>query len=440
MPKILFIQPTQYGEDGRLCKQKRIYLPGLVFPLLAAMTPPQWEVEVKIEVVDEIDFDADADIVGIGSMGYATMRGLAIARKFRERGKTVVMGGYMVSMMPSYVRDQVDSVVIGDAEISYPRLLEDFERTGKLKPVYHDPITSLAGLPVPRYELLLDKKIGGMLPVQAGRGCSHSCSFCSIACLYRGRYLTRPVDEVLRDIRAVRDHGLKRFYLIDDNIVSNPRYLEELCDAIEPLHMTWATQCSLELARLPRLLKKVRNAGATMMSFGLESLSQEGLDKLNKKWLRVERHQEALRAVSDAGIMVTSEMMIGIDGETEESIRATADFVDAMRIPVPRFYIMTPVPGTPLFDEYRAAGRLVTEDLAEYNGSKAVHRPEHMSPERLTELYWWLYRKVFCMRGVLRRTLFRPKALQQPRATLFAFFVNLHYRHYIKRRVPPNIL
>lgn len=440
MPKILFIQPTQYGEDGRLCKQKRIYLPGLVFPLLAAMTPPHWEVEVKIEVVDDIDFEADADIVGIGSMGYATMRGLAIAKEFRARGKTVVMGGYMVSMMPSYVRDHVDSVVIGDAEISYPLLLDDFERTGRLKPVYHNPVVSLAGLPVPKYELLLEKRIGGMLPVQAGRGCSHSCSFCSIACLYGGRYLTRPVEEVVRDIRAVRDHGLKRFYLIDDNIVSNPRYLEELCEAIEPLHMTWATQCSLELARLPRLLRKVRDAGANMMSFGLESLSQEGLDRLNKKWLRVDRHEEALRAVSDAGIMVTSEMMIGIDGETEESIRATADFVDAMRIPVPRFYIMTPVPGTPLFDEYRAAGRLVTEDLTEYNGSKAVHRPEHMSPERLTELYWWLYRKVFCMRGVLRRTLFRPKAMQQPLATLFAFFVNLHYRRYIKKRVPPNIL
>jgi radical SAM superfamily enzyme YgiQ (UPF0313 family) len=440
MPKILFIQPTQVGSDGRLCKQKRIYLPGLVFPLLAAMTPSNWKVEVRIEVVDDIDLETDADIVGIGSMGYATLHGLTLARGFRALGKTVVMGGYMASMMPSYVRQSVDSVVIGDAEISYPELLGDFERDGRLKPVYDHPVQDLAGLPVPRYDLLLQKKIGGMLPVQAGRGCPHTCSFCSIACIYKGRYLTRPVDEVLRDIRAIRDHGVKKFYLIDDNIVSNRHYLEELCEAIEPLGMEWATQCSLELARYPRLLERVRRAGATMMSFGVESLSQEGLDRLGKSWLRVDRHEQAIRTIADAGILVSSEMMIGLDGETEQSIRATADFINRTRIPIPRFYIMTPMPGSRLFDEYKAAGRLLSENYAEYDGARAVHRPDRISPERLTELYWWLYARVFSIGGILRRTLFHPKAFRQPMAFLFAFFVSLHYRRYIRRRVPPNIL
>jgi len=439
MPKILFIQPTQYGSNGTLCKQKRIYLPGLVFPLLAAMTPPHWKVEVKIEVVDDIDFDNDADIVGIGTMGHATLRGMHIARHFRARGKTVVMGGYMASMMPGYVRESVDSVVIGDAEISYPQLLDDFERKGRLKPVYDNPVSSLAGLPMPLYKLLLGKKIGGMLPVQAGRGCPHTCSFCSIACIYKGKYLTRPVDEVLRDIRAIRDLGFRRFYLIDDNIVSNPRYLEELCEAIEPLHMTWATQCSMELARYPQLLELVRRAGANMMSFGVESLSQEGLDKLGKKWLRVDRHENAIRTISGAGIMVSSEMMVGIDGETEETFEATRNFIESLRIPIPRFYILTPMPGSALFDKYKADGRLVTENFEEYNGAKAVHRPDRISPERLTELYWWLYEKIFSLRGILRRTLFNPDLFRQPKTMLFAFGVNLHYRAYIKRRIPPNI-
>ncbi len=439
MPKILFIQPTQYAPDGTLCKQKRIYLPGLVFPLLAAMTPPQWKVEVKLEVVDRIDFDSDADIVGIGSMGHATLRGMHIAQEFRARGKTVVMGGYMASLMPGLVSRSVDSVVIGDAEISYPRMLEDFETTGHVSPVYDHPVQSLGGLPVPRYDLLLAKPIGTMLPVQAGRGCPHSCSFCSIACIYKGKYMTRPVDEVHRDILAIRKLGLKRFYLIDDNIVSNPRYLEELCEAIEPLHMTWATQCSLELARYPRLLKRVARAGATMMSFGVESLSQEGLDLLGKKWLRVDRHEHAIRTISDAGIMVSSEMMVGTDGDTEGTIRATYDFINAMRIPIPRFYILTPMPGTPLFDEYRSAGRLITENVMEYTGARCVHRPQKISPEKLTELYWWLYGKLFSYRGIIRRTLLHPNALRRPLDFLFAFGVNLHYRRYVKKRIPPNI-
>ena len=439
MPRMLFIQPTQYGSDGRLCKQKRIYLPGLVFPLLAAMTPPEWEVDLKIEVVDDIDYDADVDLVGIGTMGYATLRGLEIAQKFRARGRTVVMGGYMASLMVDYVSSHVDSVVVGDAENSYPELLEDITQTGRLKPVYNNRVTSLTGLPVPRYELLLQKRIGGMLPVQAGRGCPHSCSFCSIACLYRGLYMTRPVDEVLRDIEAIRNLGVRRFYLIDDNIVSNPGYLEELCEAIEPLKMPWATQCSLELARYPRLLERVRRAGAEMMSFGVESITQEGLDRLNKKWLRVDKHEESIRRISDAGIMVSSEMMVGTDSDTEESIRATCDFVNRMRIPVPRFYILTPMPGTPLFDEFRTEGRLETEDLAEYTGARCVHRPARISSQRLTEAYWWLYDELFRWGCILRRTLFHPGVLRRPLVFLFAFVVNLHYRKYIRRRVPPNI-
>lgn len=439
MPKILFIQPTQHASDGTLCKQKRIYLPGLVFPLLAAMTPPHWKVEVKLEVVDDIDFDSDADLVGIGSMGHATLRGIHIARKFKARGKTVVMGGYMASLMSSYVRQFVDSVIVGDAEIAYPEMLDDFERTGRVKPEYHRPVSSLDGLPVPRYELLLEKKIGGMLPVQAGRGCPHSCSFCSIACLYKGSYLFRPVGEVLRDIEQIRSLGKKKFYLIDDNIVSNPKYLEELCEAIQPLKMQWATQCSLELARYPGLLEKVRRSGATMMSFGVESLSQEGINKLNKKWLRVDNHEHAIRTIDRAGILVSSEMMVGTDGDTEESIRATCDFVERLRIPAPRFYILTPMPGTPLFDQYKSEGRLLTEDYADYNGAQCVHRPSKIAPERLNELYWWLYEKLFSLRSIFRRTLFHPNALRHPSTYIFAFVANMNYRNYIRRRIPPNI-
>ena len=252
MPKILFIQPTQYGIDRKLCKQKKIYLPGLVFPLLAAMTPARWEVEVCIEVVDNVNFESDADIIAIGSMGYAIYRGIEIAKEFRRRGKIVVMGGYMATLVKQQISEFVDSVVVGDAEYSYPALLSDFESRGKLASLYEMPVTDLKGLPVPRYELLTSKPIGDMLPVQAGRGCNLHCSFCSIASVYSGRYLTRPVDEVIRDIRAVKELGFKRFYLLDDNIVSNPVYLKTLCREIEPLKMKWAVNvlCTLQNNRI----------------------------------------------------------------------------------------------------------------------------------------------------------------------------------------------
>ena len=261
MPRLLLIQPTQYGVDGKPCKQKKIYLPGLALPLLAAMAPPQWQVDIVIEVVDEIDFDGPWDLVGIGTMGYTIFRAVEIAAEFRKRGKKVFLGGYMASMLPREALKHVDSVVVGDAEVSFPQLLDDWERTGTIQPIYEHPVSSLADLPLPRYDLLTAKPIGNTLPVQAGRGCPHLCSFCSIACIYRGRYLARPLADVMRDIREVRRLGFKSFYLLDDNIVSNPGFLEALCNELIPLKMTWASQCSLQLARNPRLLDLVRRSG-----------------------------------------------------------------------------------------------------------------------------------------------------------------------------------
>ena len=439
MPKILFIQPTQYGADNKLCKQRRIHLPGLVFPLLAAMTPDNWEVDLNIEVVDEIDFDSDADIIGIGTMGYAIYRGIEIAREFRKRGKVVVMGGYMASMVVDKALEYADSVVVGDAERSYPQLLKDFEKDGKIRNIYDLPVETLDGLPVPRYELLLQKSIGNMLPVQAGRGCPHTCSFCCIASLYKGRYLYRPVGEVVRDIEMVRDKGFKRFYLLDDNIVSNPKYLQALCHEIEPLKMTWATQCSLHLAKNPQLLEKVRRAGGNMMSFGIESITQEGLNKLGKSWLQVNEHKKLIETLTKSGILVSAEMMLGTDSDTEESIRATYDFIQQTRIPIPRFYILTPPPGSALYDAYKSEGRLITEDLQKYDGSQCVHVPAKISPQKLTEMFWWLYGKVFSYKSILRRTVMNPAALKSPFLYLFALYVNLHYRKYIRKHVPPNI-
>ena len=135
MPKVILIQPTQYGtKTARPLKQRRIYLPGLALPLLAAYTPAHWEVKIIIEVVDEIDFDEPADVVGIGAMGHAVFRAMDIADEFRKRGRKVFMGGYMVSILPDFVKDHCDSIVIGDGEISYPQLLNDYEKNGKLNP------------------------------------------------------------------------------------------------------------------------------------------------------------------------------------------------------------------------------------------------------------------------------------------------------------------
>ena len=440
MPRLLLIQPSQYRGDGHtLVKQRRLHLPGLVFPLLAAMTPPHWEVKIALEVIDQIDYTWRPDLVGIGAMGHSIFRGMEIAREFRALGALVFFGGSMASLVPELLADVADSVVIGDAEIAFPQLLRDFEAGKGLQPVYHFPVDTLEGIPVPRYDLLLDKRIGDMLPVQAGRGCNHNCTFCSIAAIYKHRYLSRPIDDVLRDITEVRALGFEKFLLIDDNIISTPEYFLELCDAIAPLKMTWASQCSISIARDKRLLQAAAGSGCRILSFGIETVQQEGLDALKKQWMHAAENEALLTKVADAGILPSTEMMFGLDGDTEESIDETLQFVTRARLPIPRFYILTPIPGTELFDQYRHAGRLLHEDFQRYTGYQCVHEPHNIPSARLNDRYNRLNETVYSLPSIFRRTLCNPRILRNPWAYTFAFFVNLHYHKHIRRHDIPVV-
>lgn len=440
MPKLLLIQPTQYGsKTGIPCKQKQIYLPGLGLPLLSSYVPKHWNVEILIEVVDDIDFNSDCDIVGIGAMGHAVFRAIDIAKEFRKRGKKVFMGGYMVSILPDFVKEYCDSVVIGDGEISLPTLLNDFEKN-ELKPIYDNQLESLDNLLLPRYDLLLKKKIGYMLPVQAGRGCPHTCSYCSINCIYKGRYMFRPIDEVMRDILHIKSLGFNRFFLIDDNIASNPSYLMELAKKIKPLKMTWASQCTLLIAKNEDLLRTVADSGCNILSLGIESISQSGLDSLNKSWVKVNETSSLLNKIQSYGIAPATEMIIGTDGDTQKSLIETAKFIIKNKIPAPKFYVLTPLPGTDFYKEMKEKNRLLHEDYTLYTATNCVFSPQNFTPIELEDSYIKLYKEVYTYKNIILRTIINKGVLKRPFTYLFLFFSNLVYKRFINQGDAPNIL
>ena len=436
--KLLLIQSTPYDLERRPVKKKRLYFVGLAFPILAALTPADWEVEVCLETIEDIPWDTDADLVGISSMGHAVIRSIDIAAEFRRRGKTVVMGGYMTSLMPGEAAKHCDSVIVGDGETVWAEMLSDFAR-GELKPRYERPVEALTW-PLPRYELLLGKKIGSFLPVQAGRGCPHSCSFCSVYCLYHNRDLQRPLEEVVRDIRRVRELGFRRFLLLDDNICANPGYMSALCDEIKKLGMTWFSQCSINIARQPELLRKAAESGCIALSFGLESISRESLEAMDKGWEDPGEYRRLLGIIADAGIDISTEMVVGADGDTLESIAATAAFIEESGAVVPRFYILTPIPGTLFHKQMEEQGRIWNHDMYSYNAAEAVHIPRHMTPEELTKAYWDLYEAVFAYKSIFKRTVLHRRFWRRPFMYLFYLGVNLFYRGQIKRRITPNII
>ena len=435
--KVYYIQSTPYFKDRQLIKKSRLYFVGLAPAILAALVP-DCEFACCLETIEDVDFETDADIIAISGMGHAMIRSLDIAKEFKKRGKTVVMGGYMASLMPEEAKKYCDSVIIGDGELAFPQMISDYEK-GNLQEFYDMPLKNLR-YPLPKYEIFKGKKIGNFLPVQAGRGCPNSCSFCSVYCLYKNHYMRREISEVIRDIRHVKSLGYKRFLLLDDNILSDREYMLELCAEIEKLHMTWLSQCQISIADDEEVLTAVARSGCISLSFGIESISQESLNTMHKSWAKVSRYEEQLKKIQSAGIDVSTEMVIGADGDTVESIRATADFITQNKITVPRFYILTPIPGTLFYHEMKTAGRLISEDIYQFNGAFAVHQPKNMSPETLTKEYWKLYQDVFSTGSIVKRTILRKDSLRHPLKNLFYFYVNLYYKFQISKGITPNII
>lgn len=439
MKKILLIQPSPYDQHHMPIKKKRLYFVGLAMPLLAAMMPDDWEAEIILEILEDIPWDTDADIIGISSMGHGVIRSLDIAKEFKKRGKTVILGGYMVSIMAEEAAKYCDAVVVGDAELVWKKLLEDYEK-GTLKKIYEKNLEQgILSTPLPRFDLIIHKNIGDFLPVQAGRGCPNTCSFCSVACLYKGHYIKKPLEEVVRDIKQVKELGFKKLLLLDDNIFSDREYLHELLKEIKKLNMEWMSQCDIRIGKEDTLLKELAESGCTTLSFGLESISRESLIVMNKSWANPSKYPELISNIQGHGIDVSTEMVVGGDGDTLESIKLTKNFIEENKISVPRFYILTPIPGTKFFKEIVAEGRLVNNNIYSFDGTEAVHLPKNMSPQELTKAYWDLYESLFTYGSIIKRNILRKEFLRKPGKYLFYCIVNLFYRYQIKQKITPNI-
>ena len=441
MPKVILIQPTQHdAKTGELLKYKRLFLPGLALPLLAALTSENWEIEIIYESIENVNFDAECDLVGVGTMGHSMYRAIEIAKEFRKRGKKVFSGGYITSMVPEELEQHVDSIVIGDAEISYPQLLKDFQTAGKMQARYENPLAILENVPMPRYDLLVKKKIGMMLPVQATRGCPNRCSFCCTACIYEGKYLTRPVADIIRDIKEIKRLGYNSFYLVDDNIYGRKDFLQAFVQQVTPLKMKWSAQCTIEVAKDEELLKQLVKSGCKILGFGLESISQKGVDLLHKSWIDTDKTSMYLQKIRAAGILLQAGFMLGTDADTNETMSATYNFIVKNKIAIPYIDILTPNPGSNLFKQLQKQGRILHNDFSKYTGYSCVHKPEQTSPDEVVKHLWSLNDKLFSISCIFKRTIFTQHFFKNPVYCVFTMVSNFFYRKNYKRRNASIIL
>ncbi len=439
--RIVLIAPTALDTSGRPIKQQRIHLPGLTLPMLAAVTPPDVQLRLVNETVEKIPFHEPWDLVGLTGMGSGLVRAWQIADSFRKRGRKVVIGGIAASLVnPAWTLAHADCVVIGEAEELWPQVIRDAQ-AGRLQPIYRmQQPPDIKDLPLPRYDRMTSRTFGWWSPVQATRGCPFTCTFCSVTAFFHQGYRKRPVGQVLRDVReAKRVRGSRYVAFIDDNIGVDWDYCRELWQALIPEKIVWMSQCSLHVASRPDMLKLARQSGCCLLSFGIESTNPDSLETIDKAWNRPERYAEAVATIRAHGIDVSTEMIVGLDQDDRTVFQQTYDFLMENRISVPRIHILTPIPGTPLYDRLLADGRIVSPELGRYSGGQVVFRPSRLEPAELQASYWALYERLFSWSSIWHRVS-RNRAGLGAWMRAFIVGVNVHYRNHVKRRICPGIV
>jgi radical SAM superfamily enzyme YgiQ (UPF0313 family) len=399
---------------------------------VAAAMPPNVQTRIIDEDVEPIDFDADADLIGISFMTFNAPRAYQIADRFRAQGKPVIFGGFHPTFLPDEAKEHADAVCIGEAEPNVPAMIADFT-AGRLQPFYDLGPADLKGLRIPDRSLIRKSAYITPYAIQATRGCRYRCKFCSVAAFHRYRYRTRPIDEVLAELRVLGRNVL----FIDDNLVADRDYAKALFAKMVPLRKCWAGQGSIDMAADEELLRLARASGCRGMFVGLESVSQENLRQSNKYFCRARDYVRAIARFHAAGIGIYAGIVLGMDHDTPAAFPATLDFLDEARIDAVQVTVLTPFPGTPLFDELDRQGRIFDKDWSKYDFNHVVFEPQNMSPQTLQAGHDWVCRKFYSLGPTLQR-LWRTMRFLGPASTLAtAVPLNLGYRRRFRANGVP---
>lgn len=440
---LILVNPANQLRPGFLINRYTRNQP-LGLGIVAALTPSDW----KIRILDE-NFRPfryyDADLVGLTAFSSSAPRAYEIAALYREKGIPTVMGGIHASMVPDECARFVDSVVTGEAEPVWGRVIADFE-TGRLQKYYHAPITKEIRQPIPRRDLFHPGYISA--GIQTTRGCPMNCSFCSVSAFNGRLYRFRPVEDVLDELEAVPQ---KYIFFIDDNIIGQSRESKERAGQLfegiirRGIKKIWLSQSSINFADDPQLLKLAYRSGCRMIFLGIEAETPEQLAEANKK-MNLKKgggeYPRIIRKIQRHGIGVIAGLIFGWDADTPESIRQRGKF--ALQCGADSFQtsILTPLPGTALFEKIKGDQRLLyssfPQDWEKYDYFESTIRHPSMDPETINQLVYKEKQRIFSHSRIIGsgvRTLWRTRSLS---TTSMLYFNYLHYRNiFLKGHIGP---
>ncbi|EKD26394.1 MAG: Radical SAM protein [uncultured bacterium] len=424
--KILLIHPQNYlqrhstGIYGRNLR----YAP-LTMPTLKALIPFDLKFETQIvdEMIEDLDFNIKADLVGITAITGTAGRAYEIADHFRKKGIPVILGGIHPTLQTNESLMHADTVVKGYAERTWPQLLYDF-KARKLQKVYEDKEPFDASLIIsPDRSKIHSKDYMGSCTVEMSRGCSNKCDFC-ISHQFHHSYICRKIEDVIHEIKNMKS---KIIFFLDPNLIGNREHTKEFLSELSKLKKWWVGCASLDIADDPELLSLAAKSGCKGLLMGFESLRQSALISSGKIKNIGKTYSNVVDLLHEHGISVQACFVFGFDTDDKSVFEEASEYIINAKFDLPQISIYTPFPGTPVFEKMVKDNRIITRNWSLYNGQNVVFKPMQMSVKEL-EIGTDLVRKNSYSWKALSGRLFTKPIWIKP--LVFMSYLNFRYYQY----------
>jgi radical SAM superfamily enzyme YgiQ (UPF0313 family) len=399
--KVKFILPALTEATGPFWRPIKYSLfPPLGLATLAGYLADTDEAEIEDEHVEPLKLDDTPDLVVLQVYITSAKRAYRIADQYRARGVPVAMGGLHVTSLPEEAAAHADAIFLGPGEDTWPRFLADF-RSRRAERFYASRTRSLGGLPCIRRDLIKRRLYLVPNSIVVSRGCPHVCDFCYKEAFFQGgpSFYTQTVDAALAEIHRLPG---KHLYFLDDHLFGDRRFAAALFDEMRGIGRLWQAAGTVNAVLLPDLLEKAVASGLRSLFVGFESLSAANLRE-QRKFQNLRRdYTAAIRRLHDLGVMVNASFVFGMDDDDGSVFDRTVEWAIEQAIETATFHILTPYPGTALYQRLAAQQRITIHDWDLYDTRHVVFRPSRMTADTLERGYWRAYRDFYRWGSIVR--------------------------------------
>ncbi len=374
--------------------------PPIGLATLAAYLSEDDEVELIDQHVEKLNLDDTPDMVLIEVYITNAFRAYEIADHYRSRGSYVLLGGLHVTSLPEEAAAHVDTIFIGPGEDTFPKFLEDFKRGMQLK-VYKSSTRTLHEAPPIRRDLI--KRELYLVPnsLVVSRGCPHHCNFCYKDSFFQGgkSFYTQLVDDALTEIERLPG---KHLYFLDDHLLGSPKFARELFEGMKGMNRVFQSAATVESILEGDLIEKAAEAGLRSVFVGFETLSPDNLKSSNKNHNLGKNYEKAIKRLHDLGIMINGSFVFGLDDDDKDVFKRTVNWGVENSITTSTYHILTPYPGTKLFENMENEGRIISRNWDLYDTRHVVYKTKNLTAEELENGYLQAYKDFYSWSNIFK--------------------------------------